>query len=407
MFEATFQADSVLVRVDVLSPEVDGRRRLVEVKGSTRVKDYQVRDCAIQAYVVERAGQPLSSVSVAHIDSSFVYPGGGDYSGLLKEADVTEAARDMAPQVTDWIDGAQATLSRPLPDIRTGPQCTTPFECPFIEHCRAEEGYPDYPVSILRSAGLVEALRADGYEDIRDVPAARAETMTGRDRWIHRVTVSGKSELTAAAVDHVRRLPYPRYYFDVEAIQFAVPIWAGTRPYQQLPFQWSCHVEHADGTLAHREFLDLSGEPPMRGFAESLIEALGDVGPIVVYSPFERRVLNELAAMFPDLARPLQFIHDRLEDFLPLLRAGYYHRDMRGSWSIKAVLPTISSDPGYDRLDGVADGTAAQQAYLEAIAADTPAERKAALDEQLRAYCRLDTRALLDVARFVSRGVVE
>src|SRR5204863_365102 len=83
-------------------------------------------------------------------------------------------------------------------------------------------------------------------------------------------------------------LPYPRYYADFETTQMAVPVWKDTRPYEQLPFQWSCHVERADGSIEQRGFLDLSGQPPMRAFLESLIACLSTTGPVFSYSSFER-----------------------------------------------------------------------------------------------------------------------
>ena len=60
IFEATFEHDGILVRVDVLIPSGDGWR-VVEVKASTSVKDYHVLDCAIQEWVLRSAGIPLTS----------------------------------------------------------------------------------------------------------------------------------------------------------------------------------------------------------------------------------------------------------------------------------------------------------------------------------------------------------
>ena len=124
----------------------------------------------------------------------------------------------------------------------------------------------------------------------------------------------------------------------------AVPIFAGTRPFEALPFQWSCHIETSAGQLAHAEFLDLGAAPPMRRLAESLLATLGTTGPIVVYTPYERRVLRELAARYADLAAPLAALAERIVDLHPPTRQHYYHPAMQGSWSIKAVLPTVAPD---------------------------------------------------------------
>jgi hypothetical protein len=173
---------------------------------------------------------------------------------------------------------------------------------------------------------------------------------------------------------------------------------AGTRPYQQLVFQWSCHIESAPGTLTHAEFLDDSGGDPRRAFAASLIHTVGDQGPIFVYNQgFEGGCPRQLAVAFPDLAAPLLAIVTRLVDLLPLARHHYYHPDQQGSWSIKAVLPTIAPDLAYNAMT-VQDGGMAQQAYLELIQLGLTPERRAELRQGLLDYCALDTLALVRLA---------
>lgn len=206
---------------------------------------------------------------------------------------------------------------------------------------------------------------SEGYEDLRQVPADRIPTPALQR--VHRVTVSGKAEINPGAAERINALSWPRYYLDFETIAFTVPIWPGTRPFQALPFQWSCHGVSNTGEIAHREFLDISGESPMRRFAESLIETLGSSGPILDYSPYEKRIINELTQTYPDIESSLKALAERLVDLLPITKQHYYHPAMKGSWSIKAVLPTVAPDIDYAALGEVHDGTSAQFAYLELI----------------------------------------
>ncbi len=141
----------------------------------------------------------------------------------------------------------------------------------------------------------------------------------------------------------------------------------------------------------------------MRQVAETLIGHLGSTGPIMVYTSYEKRVLNELGVRYPELAPSLSALVERLVDLHPLAKQHYYHPDMRGSWSIKAILPTIGADIDYSNLVEVRDGEAAQSAYLEAIHADTTTERRAILREALLAYCRLDTEAMVKLVEFLGR----
>jgi hypothetical protein len=199
-------------------------------------------------------------------------------------------------------------------------------------------------------------------------------------------------------------LPWPRYYFDFETVSFAVPVWPGTRPYQALPFQWSCHIESGPNVIEHREYLADGAGVPMRECAETLLDALGDTGPVVVYTSYEAGVLKTLAGLFPELAPRLEALIARLYDLHGLLKANYYHPAMLGSWSIKAVLPTLVPDLSYAALGEVQEGNAASEAFLEIMAAETPEERRAVLRADLLRYCQLDTLAMLRLVQAIVVG---
>ena len=404
LFEAAFRHSDVLVRADVLKP-VRGGYDLIEVKSSTEVKDQYLNDCAIQAWVISRAGVPLRRVHVAHVNNQFVYRGDGSYVGLLVTQDVTDAVRKRMTQVSGWVRRLKQVLIGKEPGMKTGPHCDVPYACPCFEYCRAQEpAGPRYPVDILPHAGkLLLALREEGYVDLCKVPAERLQNP--RHLRVHAASISGKAFLDAQAAKEMRKISHPRYYLDFETVNFAVPRWAETRPYQQLPFQWSCHIQKADGSLEARMFLDLSGQPPMRAFAESLLNAIGRRGPILVYNaPFEKARISELATMFPDIAARLESLLSRVVDLLPITREHYYHPDMMGSWSIKKVVPTIAPDLDYGNLENVASSGDAPLAYCEAIHPETTAARRAELDAALRRYCANDTLAMVRLVQTFARA---
>ena len=167
----------------------------------------------------------------------------------------------------------------------------------------------------------------------------------------------------------------------------------------QIPFQWSCHIEFSDGSLQHKEFLDLSGNDPRRGFAETLIDAVSDNGPVIVYNAgFEGARIRELASIFPDISQLLLDILDRFFDLLPLAREYYYHPEMMGSWSIKYVLPTVAPELKYSSL-AVSDGSMAQEAYKEAISPQITKDKQEAVRNQMLEYCSLDTMAMVKIIR--------
>ncbi|MES2403083.1 MAG: DUF2779 domain-containing protein [Pseudomonadota bacterium] len=402
LFEAAFRHAGVLVRADVVRP-VEGGYDLIEVKASTQVKDYQLDDCAVQAWVITKAGVPLRRVCIAHINNNFIYQGDGNYNGLLVTEDQTDAVRGRMQHVPGWIDSLKPVLQNPEPNVHTGDQCHDPFDCPFFDHCRGQEPPgPEYPVTILpRSGKLATQLQAEGYADLLMVPPARLANPVHRR--IQDASVNQQPSLDGRAGAVMRALEYPRYYLDFETVDFAVPRWAGTRPYQQIPFQWSCHVDRGDGALQQVDFLDLTGNPPMRKFAESMLAVLGDAGSILVYNAgFESSRIKELAVMLPDVAQKLGLLLPRIIDLLPITREHYYHPAMKGSWSIKKVIPTIAPELDYGNLENVASSGDAPLAYLEATHPDTTEAHRAELDTALRRYCANDTLAMVELVRTFS-----
>lgn len=404
IFEATFEHAGVTVQVDVLDRS-QAVPKLVEVKSSTSVKEHHLVDCTVQAWTLSQLGM-APRVAVAHVDAEFVYGGDGDYSHLLIEEDVTALVDERLAQVPALVAGARATLEAlDEPETAIGEQCASPYACPFFGHCAPPQR--EFPVTALGGlkSGLY-ALMHEGFGDLRDVP--NDKLANDRQRRIARCTRLGRPYLGRELRELALTLPRPRYYLDFETVAFAVPIWPGTRPYEALPFQWSVHVDdgaadESSGGLAHAAYLSLSGEPPMRACAEALLETLGERGPILVYSGYERRVLGELATRYPDLAPALDSLRERLVDLLPAVKTHYYHPDMRGSWSLKSVLPTVAPDLDYGGLGEVRNGAAAQAAYLEAIAPTTPVERRERLRHALLEYCRYDTLALVRLVDFFER----
>jgi hypothetical protein len=397
VFEAALRAEGALALADVMLP-APGGWRMVEVKSSTSVKPYHRDDAALQAYVARRSGVPLDSVAVAVVDSAWTYPGDGDYRGLLVEHDVGAEAAGRAAEVADWIGAAAACAARAdEPALATGAHCHDPFECGFLAHCRAGEPAVEHPVQWLpavRRAALRERLADPSVRDMTQVDDALLDETQRR---VKRATLSGQrwfdaSGARAALAPH----PPPALFLDLETAGFAVPRWAGTRPYQALPFQFSLHRMSAAGSLDALGFLDLDGSEPSPAFAQALVDACAGSGPIFVYNrSFEAGRIAELAGRFEPLAAPLRAIASRLVDLLPVAQAHWYDPAQRGSWSIKAVLPTIAPDLDHAALDGVQDGRGAQDAYAEAIDPATPPGRRAEIERQLRAYCALDTLAMV------------
>jgi hypothetical protein len=409
LFEAGFSAQGAIVFVDLLLPDggAEGRGTgwcLVEVKSSGSVKPYHLDDLAVQVHVLRSAGVELTSAAVACLDTRWTYPGGGDYTGLLRQEEGLEAAAARSPEVQGWIDGGRAVAGEAVePEVGMGAHCTTPFACPFTAHCGQGQAQAQHPVHWLPKVQrkvLKEFLRSSGVTDMAEVPD---ELLNATQRRVKQATLSGQTWFDAegarkALAPHAGTLRF----LDFEAAARPVPVWAGSRPYQQVPFQFSLHTLHEDGRVEHEEFIDLCGEDPSMAFAQSLVRVCGSAGPVFVYNAgFEGQVISSLAARFSDLEDRLMALRHRLVDLKPVTEQHYYHPAQQGKWGLKSVLPTLGGGSDHSQLEGVADGQMAVNAYLEATDPDTPAPRKEELRQQLLTYCRLDTWAMVRLWAFL------
>lgn len=403
LFEATFAHDGVLVRVDIMEPDGLGGWHVAEVKSSTSRKDYHVADLATQLWVLREAGVQVSSAAIRHLNNQFFLTEEGNYHGAFVDTPSLEDAKPLALKRPKLVAEIRSVLDGEEPARDPGGHCHDPFLCEFVAYCSRDLETARYPISSLPRTGkqLAAKWAEHGVVELEDVPPG-SFTNAVHAR-IHEATLSG---IPYHDVDGARRIigdwAYPRTYLDFETIAFALPRWLGTKPWEQVPFQFSAHIEDRAGQITHREFLSLDGQDPRRTCAEALVAQIPQEGMVIAYNAaFERTCILRLAERFSDLAEDLKAIAARIVDLLPVTREHWYHRDQGGSWSIKAVLPTIRNSGDYAALD-VADGSAAQLAYLEAISPVTTEARVAEIAQSLRTYCAKDTFAMVEVVRHLT-----
>ena len=401
IFEAAFAFDRVLIRADMLERLPTGGWRLGEVKSSTRVKPEHLHDLAIQAYAIIGSGLIVEEMQLVHVDTSYVRGENGiDWNLYFERQDFTAEVSDLLPSVPERVAEMHAILVMPAaPEIRPSGHCFSPFPCEFWDRCTT--GKPaDWIINLPRlKAAMFADLDANGVESMRDIPPDFPLT-TGQRRVVDAV-VSGLEFISDELPEALVPLGPPALYLDFETFSPAIPLYAGTRPYQRIPFQWSLHHDDGAGGVGHSEFLADGETDPRRDFAETLIEATSRVTrPIVVYSPFEASVLRDLAGVLLDLSGPLLAVIDRMVDLLPIIRRHVTHPEFLGSNSIKVVAPALVPGFTYDDLDGVADGNDASAVFYR-LASDRAlsVEDRNLYRRALLAYCSRDTLALMHVHR--------
>jgi hypothetical protein len=284
LFEGVFEHQNVLVKVDILHRRRrDGRWRLIEVKSTTDVKDHHIEDVAIQYRVVSRS-LDVATACLGHINRNYIYQGGEiDPRRFFRIRNLTRRVQRLQPKLTFQLRSQFTLLAMPTPpDIAPGRHCTAPVLCEFFDRCNPPrpEDHIGYLPRIHASA--MEELEEIGVESIHDIPDDFE--LTDIQRRAVECVKAGDAWYSPELRDCLAGLAYPLYFADFETVNRAVPLYAGMRPYDHLPFQWSVHVQRQPGAEPeHFEFLATCANDPRREFIGSLCEALGDSGSIVVY----------------------------------------------------------------------------------------------------------------------------
>jgi hypothetical protein len=395
IFEGVFEHDGVLVRVDVLQRRRDGRWRLIEVKSTASPREEHLDDVAIQHRVVSRSGLDLASSCLAHVNRNYVFDGSLDARRFFRIKNLTRRIERLLPKLTFQLRSELRVLTMPKPpEIPTGPHCTNPITCEFFDRCNPP--LPSDHIGYLPRlhASAAEELGEMGVESISDIPPDFP--LSERQRIACTAVQTGDPWFSTELGKELENLRYPLYFTDFESVNPAIPRFSGMRPYDQLPFQWSLHVQREPGAEPEvHEFLATDVGDPRCEFISSLCAALGDRGSIIVYNaPFESQRLSELAVWLPEFAERIKKIQSRLWDLLPIVRNHVYHPAFAGSYSLKAVLPALVPELSYEGM-AVANGQDAGMAWESLVRGRLDQSERERTRKALLDYCGKDTLALV------------
>ena len=390
LYEATFLADDTYAAVDILERGPRGYG-VVEVKATNSLKPEHLPDVALQVHVLRRAGLPVERAAVMHLNPECRYP---DLSNLFAREDVSAPVEGVLLGLPDELAAQQRMLEGPLPQVPIGDHCTRPHDCPFLERCWPK--LPDHHVSSLYRIERKKALQyeADGYATIYDLPSD-LELSVIHQRQVRAVT-AGRMVVEPALAQALARFASPLAFLDFETVSLAIPRWDGCRPWQNVPVQFSCHVEERGRGLVHYEWLADGAGDPRPALAEALVAACAGARKVVAYyASFERDCIRQLAEAVPRLAKELQRIEKKLVDLLPLVRNHVYHPEFGGSFSIKRTLPALVPGLSYADLK-IGDGETATLELMHLMFSEelSPVER-VELREALLRYCERDTWAMV------------
>ncbi len=397
IYEAAFLFDEILVISDIIVKE-GNQWSVYEVKSSTSISETYLLDASIQYYVLKNCGLNIKDISIIYINNQYVRNGELDIHSLFNIESVLNLTAIQQSFIESETNRLKAVLKeQKIPEIPIGPQCSNPYRCSFWGYCWKDvPEYSVFDIAKLKTEKKFE-LYNNGYVKLEDIP----DDYKFNDNQKMQVEshVNNKNFIDDKAIkDFVAGIKYPVYFMDFETFMPAVPMFNNSKPYQQIPFQYSLHYKkNKNAKLEHSEFLaDASGDPRVPFITKLLNDTKGE-GTILVYNKaFEITRLNEIARDFPEFNKEIDERINRIADLMiPFQKRYYYTPEMKGSYSIKYVLPALVPEMNYNELEIKEGGTAS--ITFESLYYETDLFKTAEIRNNLLEYCKMDTLAMVEI----------
>ncbi len=397
VFEAALAHGNCYARADILEPVGKGKWNLIEVKSSTDLKEVYYTDIGFQYYLYTKAGLDIDKCYLMCIDNNYVRRGDIEPEKLLKKIDVTAEVKETYSKIVEnnVAEMIKAITAENYIEPGIGPHCHDPYGCPLTAKCWSF--LPERNVFLLyRNNKLPFALIKDGIYELSRIPETIA--LSEKNQIQINTEKTGKPHSDRDKIrEFLDTIELPSYYIDFETWQSPIPMFDNSRPYQQIPFQFSVHINRCNNLLPeHHSFLADGTDDPRPGFMARLREVIGNKGSIIAFNAsFEMRILKECAEAFPQYKEWVESLEGRIVDLLqPFRDFAYYHPKQDGSCSIKNVLPVLTGK-SYNNMKIGDGGTASREYFRVTFTKDN--EDKAKIRKLLEEYCALDTLGMVEI----------
>ncbi|WP_139452074.1 DUF2779 domain-containing protein [Campylobacter armoricus] len=407
IYEATFCYDGILIMIDILQNTKDGLI-VNEVKSSTSLKDVYIDDCALQYYVLSNLNYKIKQVNLIHLNNEYYRGDFLDINQLFKINDITKEVLLNQNQVKENLKYFEEILSKKEePDIDIGTHCFDPYECDGYEYCWIKQRNLCEKENVFNIPKFKKSFEfyyqnTYNFEDLDDLSIFTKNQQIQIKASLNKEIYINKENIKK----FLDTLTYPIYHLDFETFMQAIPEYKGIRPYMQIPFQYSLHIDYKD-KLEHKEFLSECGIDPRYEFAKNLINDIPkDVCVLSYNASFEKGVIRNLALAFPEFSEHLLNIEKNIKDLMiPFQNKDFYHYKMQGSYSIKKVLPALIPDmeQAYKNLNLIHNGSEAMKSFETMQNMDE--NKRKALRQALLEYCKLDTLAMVKILKHLEELV--
>ena len=385
IFEAGIISNNLYARADIIKP-IEDKWDIIEVKSSTKIKPEHIEDVAFQKYVYKKSGLSIRKCFIIHINKNYSKKGDINLNDLFLKTDITEEVNKIKNVEENIEEMFEVIRNKTPPETKIYENCKNGLEC-LIPEC-----YNFLPKNnvyeLYRGKKLAEELCKKRIFSMKDIPEG---TKLTKNQKIQKLCIEKEKDFVneKEIKNFISKLEHPIHYVDFETVGTAIPIYENTKPYQNIPFQFSLFLDEKFHT-----FLNDSKQDPRKDFLEALIKFSKDKGSVVVfYKPFESRILKELGETFPEYKKWIDSFISRMVDLIiPFREFSFYSTKQKGSCSIKNVLPALT-DKSYSNMN-INNGNLAAVKYFEMVFENKNKEK---IKQDLLNYCNMDSKSMYDI----------
>jgi hypothetical protein len=358
LFDATFVADGIEARCDVLVLHKDGACDLFEIKSGTKVKHRYVNDLALQAHVLTACGLRVRATYLLHVNPKYVHKEGTDFPPmqLLRSSDITAKVQKQAEPIKRRLQQyRQALADEGVLQLPMGTFCTAPFPCPHLARCSKEA--PALPLRELPELTRPQEieLHKEGIEDLTGLDAAR-EGLTFRQRRTLTCVQTNTTLVEPFVREELRQCAKPLHFLAIAAVTDPLPRFEGQRPWRLMPYAWAAQTIHADGRMESASFVHVERTDPRPQFVATLAKHLEVGGTLIVW---DDEAIEELRTLLDDLPAAKAQVRALVGlphlDLMQLFDSGVFHPQLRTHADLRQSVAALLGDPSGSELTAVGE----------------------------------------------------
>ena len=414
LYQATaLSPDNFLAKADIIRVNEDKSLDLYEIKATgspgldgdtnTYNRTRFLHDIAFQSMVFQKSGYKIANLFLIYVNKEYVLgPAEIDLQTFFKIREVNDEAAELAEAVAQEAKVAQAAYAakeEPVCDCLLKAQKS---RCKTFLHFNPELNSENSILTISRiQAKKLAELRQQNILSVTDISEDLKETLGFSEKQQRQIEVaqSGRTVIKKAEIKQkLGQIKAPLYFLDYETINYAIPVLRKTRPYQQIPFQFSLYIlKTPESEPVYYDYLmQAADEQEMANLIDHLSAGIGSEGSIIAWhAAAERGFQKNLGFLRPEKEEFFETLNQRLFDLETIFTSqAYMHPAFEGKTSLKKVLPVLVPSLNYSDLN-IQEGSLASHRWDTALT-ETPHIKEQIFDD-LRKYCQRDTLAMVEI----------